>query len=29
MRKVDGKWMVVQGQRSTGRKPGESMPSFD
>ena len=29
MRKVDGKWMVVQGQRSTGRNPSEAMPSFD
>ena len=29
MRKVDGKWMVVQGQRSTGINPSEAMPSFD
>ncbi len=29
MRKVDGKWMVVQGQRSTGINQSEAMPSFD
>jgi len=28
MRKVDGRWMVVQGQRSTGRKPSEALPQF-
>ena len=28
MRKVDGKWMVVQGHRSTGRKPSDPQPQF-
>lgn len=28
MRKVDGKWMVVQGHRSTGRKPSDPQPEF-
>jgi len=28
MRKVDGEWMVVQGQRSTGRKPTDAQPEF-
>lgn len=28
LKKVDGVWMVVMGQRSTGRDPGETMPSF-
>ena len=28
LRKVDGKWMVVQGHRSTGRKPSDSQPQF-
>lgn len=28
MRKVDGKWMIVQGHRSTGRKPSDPQPQF-
>ena len=28
LQKVNGKWMVVMGQRSTGRKPEESLPQF-
>jgi len=28
LQKMDGKWMVVHGQRSTGRKPEDSMPEF-
>ena len=28
MRKTNGKWMVVQGQRSTGRKPSDEQPKF-
>ncbi len=28
MRKFDEKWMVVQGQRSTGRKPDDAQPQF-
>jgi ketosteroid isomerase-like protein/quinol monooxygenase YgiN len=28
LKKVDGKWMVVLGQRSTGRKPEETLPQF-
>lgn len=28
LQKVDGKWMVVHGQRSTGRSPSEPAPSF-
>jgi hypothetical protein len=28
LKKVDGMWMVVMGQRSTGRGPGETIPSF-
>ena len=26
--KIDGKWLVVHGQRSTGRKPGDPYPIF-
>ena len=28
MKKVNGKWMLVQGQRSTGRQPSDSLPNF-
>ena len=28
LQKVDSKWMVVHGQRSTGRKPTDGMPEF-
>ena len=28
LQKVNGKWLVVHGQRSTGRKPSEAMPQF-
>ena len=28
LQKVNGKWMVVMGQRSTGRKPEDSLPNF-
>lgn len=28
MKKLDGKWMMMMGQRSTGRKPEESLPQF-
>ena len=28
LRKVEGEWKVVHGQRSTGRKPDEPLPSF-
>jgi len=29
LQKVNGKWQVVHGQRSTGRKPSEAMPTFN
>jgi ketosteroid isomerase-like protein len=28
LEKIDGKWLVVHGQRSTGRKPGDPFPIF-
>ena len=28
LQRVDGKWVVVHGQRSTGRKPSEELPKF-
>ena len=28
LQKVNGRWMVVMGQRSTGRKPEDSLPKF-
>lgn len=28
LQKVNGRWLVVMGQRSTGRKPEESLPKF-
>ena len=28
LQRVDGRWVVVHGQRSTGRKPTEELPSF-
>tara|TARA_B110000444_G_scaffold50410_1_gene46421 strand:- start:3657 stop:4352 length:696 start_codon:yes stop_codon:yes gene_type:complete len=28
LQKVNGKWMVVHGQRSTGRKPEDELPKF-
>ena len=28
LQRVNGKWQVVHGQRSTGRKPSEAMPTF-
>ena len=28
LQRVDGKWMVVHGQRSTGRKPSDEAPNF-
>ena len=28
LRKLDGRWMVVHGQRSTGRKPTDAPPKF-
>jgi ketosteroid isomerase-like protein len=28
LQRVDGKWMVVHGQRSTGRKPSDEAPKF-
>lgn len=28
LKKVDGRWWVVMGQRSTGRKPEDSLPQF-
>lgn len=28
MKKFNGKWMMMMGQRSTGRKPEESLPQF-
>ena len=28
LEKIDGKWVVVHGQRSTGRKPSEQPPQF-
>ena len=29
LQKVNGKWMVVHGQRSTGRKPEDELPKFN
>ena len=29
LQKVNGKWMVVHGQRSTGRSPDDTPPQFD
>jgi ketosteroid isomerase-like protein len=29
LQRVDGKWMVVHGQRSTGRSPDDAPPQFD
>ena len=28
LEKIDGKWLVVHGQRSTGRKPEDPTPVF-
>jgi len=28
LQKLDGRWMVVHGQRSTGRKPTDAPPKF-
>ena len=28
LERVDGRWMVVHGQRSTGRKPSDERPKF-
>lgn len=28
LRRIDGKWVVVHGQRSTGRSPSEPLPEF-
>ena len=28
LERVDGRWVVVHGQRSSGRKPTEELPSF-
>ena len=28
LQRVDGKWAVIHGQRSTGRKPSEELPKF-
>jgi hypothetical protein len=28
LQRINGKWTVVFGQRSTGRKPSESPPNF-
>ena len=29
LQRVDGKWSVVHGQRSTGRNPSDVPPKFD
>jgi ketosteroid isomerase-like protein len=29
LERVNGKWMVIHGQRSTGRSPSEPLPNFD
>ena len=29
LERIDGKWVIVHGQRSSGRKPTEELPQFD